>query len=59
MSHWGQDAGLSVADILFAVKDNLFKDIVGPRGPLLRFAVSQGPHRRDPIMIKVAHPRNT
>ena len=59
MSYWGQEAGLSPADILSAVRDNLVKDIDDPRGPLLRFAVSRGPNRRDPIMIKVAHPRKT
>ena len=56
MAHWGHDAGLSVAAVQSAIQDNLFKDIGGRGDPLLRFAISQGPNRRDPIMIKVAHP---
>jgi hypothetical protein len=56
MTHWGHGAGLSTATVQSAIQNNLFKDI-GARGdPLLRFSVSQGPNRSDPIMIKVAHP---
>jgi hypothetical protein len=55
MAYWGEDAGLSVSTIQAAIQDNLFKDS-GRGAPLLRFAISQGPDRRDPIMIKAAHP---
>ena len=55
MSHWGHGAGLSIETVQRAIQDHLFKDIGGRGDPLLRFSVSQGPRRRDPIMIKVAH----
>ena len=41
--------------ILPAVSTHRFKRTGGSRGPLLRFPVDQGPNRRDPIMIRVAH----
>jgi hypothetical protein len=57
MSTWGFEAGLKPEDIIAAVSSHLFKRTGGPRGPLLRFAVDQGPNTRDPIMIRVAHDR--
>ena len=45
MDCWGKEQGLSTARVL---KDSR-------RGPILRFALDQGPNDDDPIFIRVAH----
>ena len=55
MDYWGHKAGLSPAAIESAIQEHLFKK---PKHgeTRLRFSVSQGTDRSDPIMIKVAPP---
>ena len=54
MSFWGFNAGLSTAMVQSAIQEHLFKKPRHGETPVLRFSVSQGPVRRDPVMIKVA-----